>query len=113
MDTLQWPVIYVFRSADWKSVSDLDLPAERPRRQEAYFIQGSWGPHANACADDLIAVLRLAPELGAAEASTAWLFPGPSEDPFFNELLDWKTNLGSHHPVYEAAGLEHVFELRD
>lgn len=106
-----WPVIYVFRIGIGPSLSKLDLPAKRPERQDAVFIKGGWGPHGNICADDLLAVIVLAPEIGAAPGEPADIFPPPLQDPMYAELLKLKERLTPDHPLFLAAGLQHVFEL--
>ncbi|MNV66712.1 hypothetical protein D3C71_1594820 [compost metagenome] len=104
-----WPVIYVFRSSDWDPIHNLELAAERPRRQAAVLAHGSWGVHGNIVADDLIAVFVLAPSFGVAPAETRDIFP--SNDPFYRELLALKASIGDKHPLYCGAGLKHVFEI--
>ena len=104
-----WPVIYVFRSSDWDPIHNLDLAAERPRRQDAVLAHGSWGVHGNIVVDDLIAVFVLAPSFGVAEAETGDIFP--QNDPFYRELLSLKASIGDKHPLYRGAGLKHVFKI--
>lgn len=107
--TENWPVIYIFRSSDWDPIHNLELAAERPRRQAAVLAHGSWGVHGNIVADDLIAVFVLAPSFGVAPAETRDIFP--SNDPFYRELLSLKASIGDKHPLYCGAGLKHVFEI--
>jgi hypothetical protein len=104
----KWPVIYVFWTGTSVGISKLELPATRPGRQRALFVQGGWGLHGNLCAEDLIAVIVLAPEVGVASGDTATLFPEPKDDPFYGELLKLKARLTSAHPLYEAAALQYV-----
>ena len=85
-------MIYVFRSSDWDPINNLELAAERPRRQSAVLAHGSWGVHGNIVADDLIAVFALAPSVGVVPAATGDVFP--SSDPFYRELLALKANIG-------------------
>ncbi|MCY1247359.1 hypothetical protein D9M72_606800 [compost metagenome] len=102
-------MIYIFRSSDWDPIHNLELAAERPRRQAAVLAHGSWGVHGNIVADDLIAVFVLAPSFGVAPAETRDIFP--SNDPFYRELLSLKASIGDKHPLYCGAGLKHVFEI--
>ena len=104
----KWPVIYVFWTGTSIGISGLDLPATRPGRQRALFAQGGWGLHGNLCADELIAVIILAPEVGVATGDIATLFPEPKDDPLYGELLKLKARLTSAHPLYKAAGLQYV-----
>jgi len=104
----KWPVIYVFWTGTSIGISRLDLPATRPGRQKALFAQGGWGLHGNLCADDLIAVIILAPEVGVATGGIAALFPEPKDDPLYGELLKLKAHLTAAHPLYKAAGLQYV-----
>lgn len=104
----KWPVIYVFSTGAAVGISKLDLPATRPGCQRALFAPGGWGLHGNVCADDLIAVIVLAPEVGVALGDTATLFPEPTDDPLYEELLKLKARLTSAHPLYKAAGLQYV-----
>jgi len=104
----KWPVIYVSWTGTSVRISNLELPATRPARQEALFTSGGWGPHGNLCAEDLIAVIVLAPEVGAAPGNTATLFPEPTDDPFYAELLKLKARLTPTHPLYTAAGLQYI-----
>jgi hypothetical protein len=104
----KWPVIYVFWTGTAVGISELELPATRPGRQRALFAQGGWGLHGNVCADDLIAVIVLAPEVGIAPGDTTTLFPEPKDDPLYGELLKLKVGLTSAHPLYKAAGLQYV-----
>lgn len=106
----EWPVIYVFCTGTAIGISQLELPATRPGRQEALFAQGGWGLHGNICADDLIAVIALAPDVGVALSDTASLFPEPKDDPLYGELLRLKARLTPAHPLYNAAGLHYVPE---
>lgn len=104
----KWPVIYVFWTGTSVRISNLDLPATRPGRQGALFAQGGWGLHGNLCADDLIAVIVLSPEVGVAHGNTSNLFPEAKSDPFYGELLKMKYRLTPDHPLYQAAGLQYV-----
>jgi len=108
-----WPAIYVFRCADWNPIDNLDLPAERPRRQKAVLARGSWGFHGNIVADDLIAVFALAPDLGAEPSLVVDVFPNVESDQFFAELLALKSRLGRSHPLNAVAGLDHIFRIEE
>jgi hypothetical protein len=107
----KWPAIYVFRTSTASRISNLDLPAIRPQRQQAVFAQGGWGTHGNLCVDDLVAVVLLAPEVGTAPGATADIFPLQEHDAMYRELIALKTRLTPKHRLYKAAGLEYVFEL--
>lgn len=109
----KWPVIYVFWTGTSVGISELELPATRAGRQGAHFLQGAWGLHGNRCADDLIAVIVLAPEVGVAPGATATLFPKPDDDPLYDELLKLKERLTTAHPLYKAAGLQYVPDYTD
>lgn len=109
LDVARWPAIYVFRSTDWAPIDNLELPADRPRKQAAILAHGSWGAHGNVVADDLIAILALSPTVQIAPMTTNDVFP--SDDLFYKELLALKARIGRTDSLYRAAGLEHVFEV--
>jgi hypothetical protein len=110
-DFRKWPAIFVLRTASGEYIGQLDLPATRPRHQHAVFARGGWGPHGNICADDLIAVIVLAPEVGLPSLETNDVVPQPGCDPMYDELLRLKARLTRAHPLYAAAGLRYVFDL--
>jgi hypothetical protein len=111
LDQNQWPIIYVFRGGNGMRITNLELSARRPERQDAVFVSGGWGSHANACADDLVAIIMLAPKLGAAPRQVAEIFPSPEEDPIYAELLKLKSRFTANQSLFKTAGLQYLFEL--
>jgi hypothetical protein len=107
-EPFQRPVVYVFRSAHGVDLADLDLIARRPAVQEGLFVHGSWGPHGNLCAEDLIATIVLGRDVGVAPLSLAEVFPSEAEDPVYAELLAMKREW-TDEPF--ASILKHVYEL--
>jgi hypothetical protein len=104
------PVVYVFRS--WHSVElgDLGLIATRPDAQAGVFLHGSWGMHGNICAEDLIAVVVLGHDVGVCVEPLKTLFPGPTDDPVYGELLDLKAS-SNEDPVRTI--LDYVYEVHN
>jgi len=102
------PVMYVFRSQHSVELRDLDLFATRPQAQEAVFVHGSWGLHGNVCAEDLIAILILGGDIGVCDEPLDRLFPKPSEDPVYQQLLALKLSL-TEEPFRSV--LAHVYEV--
>jgi hypothetical protein len=107
-EPFQRPVVYVFRSTHGVDLADLDLVARRPTVQEGLFLHGSWGPHGNLCAEDLIATIVLGPGVGVAPLSLTEVFPGEAQDAVYAELLAMK-RAWTDEPF--ASLLKHVYEL--
>lgn len=113
----EMPVVYVLavdtylkRQLPLLIDTALDQLAIRPMRQGAYLQYGGWGLHKNVCAEDAVLAVFLASRFEPPVLpSTEWLFPGPSEDPFYRSLLDLKDRALR---AGLSSGYEYIMEYR-
>ena len=106
----KWPIIYVLRTKSFTDLHLMSYPSIRAKAQNAFFLGGSWGLHGNAAANDIICALRLNPAVGFDTHDVAEIFPMPSSDAMYRELLEAKRRYRSD-PLFTKIGLDQVFEL--
>ena len=109
-DSTQWPIVYVLRTKNAADLSLMSFPSIRAKSQNAFFLPGSWGLHGNVAANDIICAIRLSPAAGADHHETSEIFPMPSSDPMYRELLEMKNRYRAN-PIAARIGLDYIFDL--
>lgn len=69
-------------------------------------MPGSWGTHSNSCAEDVIAVLKLSPEVGVNKKKVVDVYPDSRQDRLYSELLNYKRELSGNYDF-----LNFIFEV--
>jgi hypothetical protein len=108
--TSDWPVVYVLSTGAAHDLQLLRFPSVRAKAQNAYFLGGSWGLHGNGPANAVICAILLSPEVGVDYHETTELFPMPSSDPMYRELIEAKRRHGLNVD-FPIIGLDQIFEL--
>jgi len=109
-DSGTWPVVYVLRTRNALDLSLMSFPSIRAKAQNAFFLPGSWGLHGNVAANDIICAIQLHPAAGVDPHEVSEIFPMPSSDFMYRELLEAKQRTLSAS-LSATIGLDQVFDL--